>query len=141
MTVFEAESQKVSNDDLSMMVNENCIEWLRGDTVATVSLCQKKLQNKIRKYAEDYPELFQIEAERDGVMVAHIPAACVKITYVSPREMSDEMREAARERLALYREEKKMKEALEKEEKEREKNEESNETEENSESTENSNAG
>ena len=64
MTVFEAESDKVTTNELPMMANENCIEWLKGDTVATVSLCQKKLQNKIRKYAESYPELFQIEEER-----------------------------------------------------------------------------
>ena len=39
MTVFEAASEKVSTNELPMMVNENCIEWLKGDTVATVSLC------------------------------------------------------------------------------------------------------
>ena len=117
MTVFEAASEKVSTNELPMMANENCIEWLKGDTVATVSLCQKKLMNKIRKYSEQYPDLFQIEEERDGVMVAHIPVGCVKITYISPREMSEEAREAARERLESYWEEKRMQEKLEEEEK------------------------
>ena len=117
MTVFEAESDKVTTNELPMMANENCIEWLKGDTVATVSLCQKKLQNKIRKYAESYPELFQIEEERDGVMVAHIPVGCVKITYISPREMSEEAKEAARERMEAYWEEKRMQEKLVAEEK------------------------
>ena len=100
-----------------VMENENCIEWLRGSNVATVTVVQQRLKNRIRLYAEKYPEQFQIISERNGVIVAHIPAAAIRIQQATPREMSEEQKEAARERLAAYREEKKLLEAMQREEK------------------------
>lgn len=120
MTEFEKASNAVNKDETgNMLMNENCIEWLKGSTVATVSICQKKMINKIRKYAEEYPDLFQIVSEKDGVVVAHIPISAIRITHVSRREMSESEKEAAKERLALAREQRQLNKQLEKEEEER----------------------
>lgn len=118
MTDFEKASNDVNAEfeGSGLLDTENCIEWLRGSTVATVTLVQKKHQNRIRRYAEKYPDLFQIVSERGGVMLAHIPTRSIRIQYVTPTELSEEEKEAARERLELYRREAEERRLLEKEE-------------------------
>lgn len=115
MDQFEKACEDVNKEyeNDGMVVNENCIEWIRGSTIATISIVQGRLKSKIRKYAEEYPDLFQIVSERDGVIVAHIPTKSIRITHVTPRELSEEKREAARERLAAYREEKRLRQEAE----------------------------
>lgn len=87
--------------------NENCIEWLNGQSTATISFSQKKYISKIKKYAQDHPECQIVYENTDGSIVAHIPASWVK---VSPnrkgREFTEEEKEAARVRLAEARERK-----------------------------------
>lgn len=84
-------------------VNENVIEFLRGQQRATATFCsQNKLGNKIRKLAKEYPEEVQIVAENpDGSIVAHFPVKWVKITAPSKNrpEMSEEKKQELRERI------------------------------------------
>ena len=117
MNIFEQASDAVDKEYIigDMMTCENCIEWIRGSNIATVSFTQIRYINKIKKYAKQFPNLFEIVAEKDGVLVAHIPVRSVKIQYVTPREMSEDEKELARERLAMYREQKKLDEELAKE--------------------------
>lgn len=84
-------------------MNENVIEFLRGQETATATFCSAtKYNNKIRRLAEEYPEEVRITAENpDGSIVAHFPTKWVKIS--PPRKMTDEQREQAAERLAQYR--------------------------------------
>jgi len=116
MNEFEKACEKADEDYDGMMANENAIEWLRGSAVATITTCQVRYINRLKKYAKEYPDLFEIVSERDGVVVAHIPVKSIKITHVTPREMSEEEKELARERLAMYREQKALEEKLKKEE-------------------------
>ena len=83
---------------------ENVIEWLRNAKTATVSFSQPRFINKIKALAEKFPEMVEITHEQAGALVAHIPVSAVKINIVIPREMSEEEKEAARQRLAKYRE-------------------------------------
>lgn len=80
---------------------ENCIEWLRGQEQATVTLSQRSMITKIRKLAERKPGECQIVAEnQDGSVVAHVPAKWVKIA--PPKAISQENRSRASMRMKKY---------------------------------------
>ena len=84
---------------------ENVIQWYTGYKTAASSFTQKKYINRVRKLAEEYPKDVRIVAENsDGSICAKFPIKWVKIA--PPRQLSDEQRVAAAERLKKYREEK-----------------------------------
>jgi hypothetical protein len=86
---------------------ENNIEFLRDAETATCSFSQGRYISKIRKLAEKYPDECEIVAEnKDGSIVAHFPVKWIQITKREGREMTEEEKEAAAERLRLYRERK-----------------------------------
>ncbi|MBO5197413.1 MAG: hypothetical protein J6B85_02675 [Lachnospiraceae bacterium] len=79
-------------------MNENCIEFLRGQETATVTFSQGRYLARIRKLAVERPEECQITAENpDGSIVAHIPTKWIKIS--PPRKVSEEQRTAFAERV------------------------------------------
>lgn len=83
-------------------LKENAIEFYKGDKRATVSFSQGKYISRIKKLKEKYPDDVEIVAENpDGSLYAHIPTKWIKIN--PPKEMSEEQKEAARERLANLR--------------------------------------
>lgn len=76
---------------MSDRVIENVIEWLDGQKTATGTFSQKKHINKIKKMAEERPDLVQIDWENaDGSIVAHFPVSMVKLRF--PNEISPESR-------------------------------------------------
>ena len=83
-------------------VNENAIEFLKNDKVATVTFSSPKFINRIKKLEKSCPSKFKITCENpDGSIVAHIPVSSIHIN-MRERQMSDEEREAAAKRLAEY---------------------------------------
>lgn len=84
------------------MANElrtSCIDFYDDESVATFSGAKKKLINKLRKYANQYPDEVQILHENDdGSILAKFPLSYLKITR--PRQYTDEERAALAERLA-----------------------------------------
>lgn len=65
-------------------LRENCIEWLNGQNVVSVTLSQKRLVSKVKKMAEKYPDLVTILAENeDGSIFAHLPLKAVKLSIIS----------------------------------------------------------
>ena len=88
---------------------ENVIQWYTGYKTATSSFTQKKYINRVRKLAEEYPKEVRIVAENsDGSICARFPLSWVKISPPrKPREMTEEQRAAAVERLKLARQKKK----------------------------------
>lgn len=79
-------------------MNENVIEFLRNEPVATVTFSQGKYITKIRKLAEKFPEECQITHEnKDGSIVAHIPTKWIKINNPQ-RVMTEEEKRMAAER-------------------------------------------
>ncbi len=83
-------------------VTENVIEWEKDSGQATVTLSQKSMITKIRKLAEARPEECQIVGEyKENTIVAHVPRKWIKIS--PPREVSDEFRQQAGERLNKFK--------------------------------------
>lgn len=83
-------------------VKENNIEWLTGQRTATVTLSQPKHINKVKSLAEKYEDVKIVYTNKDGSIVAKLPLKFIKIS--APRQVSDEQREAARERFLARRE-------------------------------------
>lgn len=106
---FDKACEDIEPDNIDDYSGENCIEWLRGAKTVTVQLAgHTKLCNRIKKYAEEYPNEVEIcGTNKDGSIVAHLPLKYVKLTRPAHREMSDEQRKASAERLAKAREERK----------------------------------
>ena len=86
---------------------DNAFEWFTGDKVAVVTFSQKKWVNKLKKYAEEYPDEVQVVVENgDGSLVGKVPASWFKFSPPRKRELTDEQRSAMAERLANARKKK-----------------------------------
>lgn len=85
------------------MLRENNIEWITGQGTATVTVSQKSYINKLKKLAEDHSSVEIVAENEDGSVVAHVPSRFIKIS--APRQVSEEQREAARERFMAMRKE------------------------------------
>lgn len=78
-------------------MNENVIEFLRNQDVATVTFCQPRFVNKVKALAKHYPEEVKITAENeDGSLVAHIPTRWIYLK--APRQLTEEERQALSDR-------------------------------------------
>ena len=83
--------------------DENCIEFLNNQHSITVSFCMPKWINKIKKLKEEHPDDVKIISEnKDGSICAKLPVKFLKIS--APRKVSEEQRQAARERFKKIRE-------------------------------------
>ena len=83
--------------------DENCIEFLNNQHSITVSFCMPKWINKVKKLKEEYPDDVKIIAEnKDGSICAKLPVKFLKIS--APRKVSEEQRQAAKERFKKIRE-------------------------------------
>lgn len=83
---------------------ENALEWLVGDESVTVTLYRGRLQNRILRLAEEHPDEVAVVCrpeENNGFLFAHIPLKWLRIQ--PPKQMSEEQRERAKERLARVR--------------------------------------
>jgi len=87
-------------------MNENVIEFLRGQKTATLTLANNtRLNSRVRKIAEERPDECQIIVENtDGSIVAHVPTKWIKVN--PSREMTEEQKDAARQRMNFARERK-----------------------------------
>ena len=106
MNEFEKVSDEVSTPNYETS-SEFAIEWARGDKTATVTFpSANKYNSKLRKLAEEHPDEVKIRYEnKDGSIVGTIPVSYIKISPKrAGREMSEEEKQAARERLARGRE-------------------------------------
>lgn len=85
---------------------ENAIEWYNGSERMTVTLSQRRFINKIKQYAERFPDEVEIVRENaDGTLLAHVPLRFLDVR--PPREVSEEQREKFRENMKKYRERRK----------------------------------
>lgn len=83
-------------------VKENCIEWLTGEQRVALTITQKKFKSRIKNYADKYPDEVKILHENaDGSIYCHMPLKYIHITRT--REMTEEEKQAAKERLQKYR--------------------------------------
>ena len=83
---------------------ENMIEWISGTRSATVTFTNQKHIRKIKELYEVHKEDFKYFKENsDGSVCAKIPLKWVRIgagRTGTKREMTDEQKQALRERLA-----------------------------------------
>lgn len=81
---------------------ENVIEWYNGQDIMTVTLSQKRLINKVMKLAKEYPSEVRIDrVNDDGTVLAHLPLKYLR--FSRPRELSEEEKLKAKERLLSYK--------------------------------------
>lgn len=92
-------------DNVPMNCVENELEWLRGQKIIAGTLCRGRIANRIRRLAKEYPDEVEIIRENnDGSVFFHIPLSYLHIYAPHKREMTDEQKETARQRLAKARE-------------------------------------
>jgi hypothetical protein len=87
-------------------MRENCIEWLEGDTRATVTTYRRSFIKKLKAISEENPsEVEIIKENKDGSICAHVPLYYVRISPKKKVVISEERRQELRESLARAREE------------------------------------
>lgn len=85
-------------------MNENVIEFLRDQKIATATFSQGRYVNKIRKLANKRPDDCTIIAENnDGSIVAHIPTDWIRISPNRVVELDDEKRKELQARIEKAR--------------------------------------
>ena len=94
--------------------NENMIEFISGTRTATVTFTNRKHISRIKKLYEERGDEFKYYHENeDGSVCAKLPLKWIKINAGSKpgtrakREMTEEQKQALRERLAKGRTKKK----------------------------------
>ena len=101
MTKFEQVSDIINNTDMPDL-RENVIYWKDGDKFVTVNVsANSRYASRIRDLAEKYPEEARVFSDqKSGYLVGVIPVKAVKLNIVhATREMSEEEKEAVRQRL------------------------------------------
>lgn len=91
---------------MSESMNENVIEFLRGEKTATLTLAgNTRLNSRVRKIAAERPDECQIVFENeDGSIMVHCPVKWIKVN--PSREMTEEQKDALREHMNRIRERK-----------------------------------
>ena len=95
-------------------IKENMIEFISGQHTCTVTFSNKKHINRIKKLYEERGDEFKYyHINEDGSVCAKLPLKWIKVNAGSvpgtraKREMTDEQKQALRERLAKGRAKKK----------------------------------
>ena len=93
-------------------VNEFAVNYIKGEKVASVTAAAGiKWNKRLRDWADEFPDKVQIIAvNEDGSVFAHFPSKFVKLERPverKGREMTDEEKAAAAERLRAAREKQK----------------------------------
>ena len=84
------------------MERENAVEWIQGQDIVTATFQNNRYQSKIRRLAEKFPDEDRImEENQDGSILCQFPLRYLKINNPN-RVMTEEQREAARERILNY---------------------------------------
>lgn len=109
MTEFEKACEEVDKDVFTGdYEQENAIEFIKHNKIATATFSQKSWITKILKLAEKYPEDVEIVAQNknnDGTIdsiVVHFPVKFIHIGS-KKRVMTEEQKQAAAERLKIAR--------------------------------------
>lgn len=91
-------------------MNENVIEWLTGDDTIAVTFSQLKWVNKIRRLSENEANNITILRENpDGSIFARLPISCLRISPKTIRNISEQEKILAAERLREGREKRRTK--------------------------------
>jgi len=98
------ESEKVHGD-----YRDNAICFYNNFDKAAVNFSQGRYITRIKKLAKEHPEECKIELENpDGSIIAQIPTKWIHIYPSKGRELSEEEKEASRERMKKLHEAKRI---------------------------------
>ncbi len=88
-------------------MNEFAIEWIKGANYAGITVPSGTAwKSKLLRYAKEKPEDVQLMVEnKDGSAFFHVPVKWIKCS--PPRQISEEQKEAVRQRFQKIRENKK----------------------------------
>ena len=92
------------------VIKEFNLNFCDDDDMVSVTMYEKKYMNQIGKLVESHPDEVRIIAiNKDGTMVAHLPKKFVHVSFSdrARREMTEDERAAAAERLKKMWEKKK----------------------------------
>ena len=104
MKEFEQASNEIEQGRSYEFEVENCIEFIKGSTTATVTFTQGRYISKIEKLAKRFPDEVKIchrnynSSGKISSLVAHIPVSYIQISN-RKRDLSEEERKAIGERL------------------------------------------
>ena len=86
------------------MARETVYGHMNGQDYFSVDSGEKSVINRVIKLKEQFPDKVEIVTEnKDGTITARVPADWIKIRPKTHRELTDEQREAAAERLRAAR--------------------------------------
>ena len=88
------------------MINtaETVFEHLDGNNTWTVSTDERVWKNRLSKLAEQHPDEVEcVAVNRDGSVMCHVPASWLRLRPPVKRNMTEEEKQAARDRLNTYR--------------------------------------
>ena len=81
-------------------MREYSVEWVQGRDYAGVTApAGSRLKNQVLKCSEENPDVTIQTQNEDGSIFAHVPLSYVHVRFAPPREISDEQREKARNRM------------------------------------------
>lgn len=81
---------------------ENVIEFLKGQTTATVTFSSEKWRNRLRRLRDEHPNEVDIFTDDDVYTAGHVPANWVKLN--PPRTLTEEQKADLAERMRKMRE-------------------------------------
>ena len=92
-------------DGMNQMADfkETAVGYLSCDSYATFSSSEQKWISKIIKLHESHPSEVEIKympENNNGMILAHIPKSWLKVSPPRKREMTEEQRKAASERMS-----------------------------------------
>lgn len=83
---------------------ETVFEHLDGKDTWTVSTDERTWKNRLAKLAEQNPaEVECVAVNKDGSVMYHVPASWLRLRPPVKRNMTEEQKQAARDRLNAYR--------------------------------------
>ena len=81
---------------MQWVTNEFCIEWVKGDSTATVTAPEgSALNTRLTRLAEEYPD----EVDVRNSELFHVPVKWVKVSPPPRRTYTEEQKQKARERM------------------------------------------
>lgn len=88
----------------NMNVIENVLEFIKNSDTMCVTFSQRRFITKVKRLAEKFPDEVTILAENsDGSICAKMPVRALHLSLVKKRELTEEQRQEAAERLAKYK--------------------------------------
>lgn len=82
---------------------ETSIDYLTCDNHAVFYSGETKWINKMRRFAEEYPDEVRIQQDSEWGLIAHIPRSWMKVAPPRKVNMTDERRQQLANRMAAMR--------------------------------------